>query len=131
NAASATGTGRAWSPLVNRVAELSVPKLRAAILQRYPALGPVLSDDVFHQAIGYADRLATRHAHRVAAGREQYAQALLRQRHEIDDDRSALELLELHCEDTVTAFEQEHPASVLAGGAERFGNYAAAARTDQ
>ncbi|GAA3247619.1 hypothetical protein GCM10017691_57070 [Pseudonocardia petroleophila] len=129
DADSAAGPGRSWSPLVNRVAELSVPTLRGAIVKRYPALGQVLSEDVFHQALGYADRLAERRADRLAAGRERYAQELQKQRQDVDGDRSALELLESQCENAVTAFEEEQPASVLAGGAQRFGSYVAAARS--
>jgi hypothetical protein len=109
-----------WQPAIRNVAGRAVPKLRQAILARFPQLAPVLPEALFHDLVGYGDRFVKSRTARAQAGRQRYAEGLMQMRQNITSEREALNLLELQCSDILSGFEEHSPASVLSGGLDKF-----------
>ncbi len=111
---------RQWQPLMQGMTETGIPWLRKAILARYPLLAPILPENLFRDVAKYAESLAQGQAARVRMGRQRYADDLMRRRQGITDELSALQLIQMQCEDRISGYEEAHPTSVLAGGTRRF-----------
>lgn len=111
---------RQLQPLMQGMADTGIPRLRKAIMTRYPGLEKMLPESVFREVFSYAEILAQGQAARARMGRQRYADDLMRRRQGITDELSALQLIQMQCEDRVSGYEEANPTSVLAGGTRHF-----------
>lgn len=92
-------------------AALTGPALRDTLVGRIPQLGRIPAR-YFDDAAAYGGRWWTAWGD----GGQTPPADLLASRRDVDSERAALDLLTRQCEQIVSAFERDHPPSVLSGG---------------